>query len=421
MQESGTVNAALSNRRQSVVAVATVILSHKIALAPTKKQEEYFRQACGVARFTYNWALAEWERQYKAGLKPNECQLRRELNAIKSDQFPWMADVTKCAVQQGVKNLGIAYKNYFRDLKKTSKRKAQRPMFKRKGQHDSFRAENGPETFECRGKRIKLPRIGWIKMREELMFKGKPLSVTVSRVADRWFASVNVEIEHEVPKNHGGVVGVDLGVKTLATCSDGRTFDGPRALRKNLKKLQRLSRSHSRKVKGSANRRKAQMKLARMHARISNIRKDALHKMTTELTKSSSVIGIESLNVRGMMKNRKLARAIADIGMYEASRQFDYKAALYGCQIFEADRWFPSSKTCHVCEHVLDELNLSVRQWDCPKCGTTHDRDGNASMNLKNLAASYAVTACGIGSAGNSLRDIAKLPMMNQEQEEVSV
>jgi putative transposase len=384
-----------------------MILAHKIALDPNVEQAVYFARACGTARFAWNWALSEWQRQYKEGGKPSEAALRKQLNTAKREQFPWMLEVTKVAPQQAIKNLGAAFKRFFEG-------KAKYPRFKKKGLHDSFRAENGPGTFAFDEKRIKLPVVGWVKMRETLRLEGKILSATVSRVADRWFVSVTVEVAHQVPvRENQAVGGVDLGVKALATMSDGGAVEGPKALRSNLKKLRRLSRSLSRKVKGSANRRKAKAKIARLHARISNIRKDGLHKLTTELVNRFAVIGIEDLNVKGMMANGKLSRAVADMGFHEFRRQLDYKAAMAGTRIVVADRWFPSSKTCSDCGHVVPTLPLSVRDWVCPACGSVHDR--NAAINLMNIAASSAVTACGAGSSDDGLAPVVKLSAMKQE------
>jgi putative transposase len=395
-----------------------MILAHKIALDPNVEQAIYFARACGTARFAWNWALAEWQRQYKDGGKPSEAALRKQLNAAKREQFPWMLDVTKVASQQAIKNLGRAFSNFFNDLKKPKKeRRFGYPQFKKKGIHDSFRAENGPETFALEGKRIKLPVIGWVRMREALRFQGKVLSATVSRVADRWFVSVTVDVAHQIPvrENQVAVGGVDLGVKTLATMSDGSTVEGPKAFRSNLKKLKRLSRSLSRKVKGSANRRKARAKIARMHARIANIRKDSLHKLTSELVNKFSVIGIEDLNIKGMMANGKLSRAIADMGFYEFRRQLGYKSEMVGARIVVADRWYPSSKMCSDCNHVVQTLPLSVREWTCLECGSVHERDRNAAINLMNIAASSAVTACGAGSSGDGFAFVVKLSAMKQE------
>jgi putative transposase len=386
-----------------------MILAHKIALDPNVEQAVYFARACGTARFAWNWALSEWQRQYKEGGKPSEAALRKQLNTAKREQFPWMLEVTKVAPQQAIKNLGAAFKRFFEG-------KAKYPRFKKKGIHDSFRAENGPGTFAFDEKLIKLPVVGWVKMREILRLEGKILSATVSRVADRWFVSVTVEVAHQVPaRENQAVGGVDLGVKALATMSDGGAVEGPKALRSNLKKLRRLSRSLSRKVKGSANRRKAKAKIARLHARISNIRKDGLHKLTTELVNRFAVIGIEDLNVKGMMANGKLSRAVADMGFHEFRRQLGYKAAMAGTRIVVADRWSPSSKTCSDCGHVVPTLPLSVRHWVCPACGSVHDRDRNAAINLMNIAASSAVTACGAGSSDGGLAPVVKLSAMKQE------
>jgi putative transposase len=382
-----------------------ILLAHKIALDPNRAQSLYFARACGVARFAYNWALAEWRKQYRAGDKPNEVRLRRQLNSIKREQFPWMLEVSKTAPQQAIKNVGIAYKNFFEDLGKYRRgeiknQAIRRPDWKRKGKStDSFRADNGPgkadpNAVAVLGQRVKLPVIGWVRMHEALRFKGQIKSATVSRVADRWFVSLSVEMDHTPSaRENQAVAGVDLGVKVMATVSDGSTFGGPKALRRNLKRLKRMSRALSRKKKGSANRNKARRKLARLHARIANIRRDTLHKVTTSLVRRFSSIGIEDLNIRGMLSNRKLARAIADVGAYEFRRQLAYKAEMYGTGIVVADRWFPSSKRCSDCRWINADLTLSERKWACEGCGVVHDRDRNAAINLK-LAAESSLAAC---------------------------
>jgi putative transposase len=204
-------------------------------------------------------------------------------------------------------------------------------------------------------------------------------------------------------------------VKALATLSDGSTIDGPKALHKALTALRRRSRALSRKVKGSANRRKAARKVARLHARIANVRRDALHKATTEIVRRFDVIGIEDLNVRGMMANRKLARAVADVGMFEFRRQLEYKAAMQGARIVVASPWYPSSKTCSDCGHIHAGLTLADRKWTCDACGVVHDRDHNAAINLMIMAASSAVIACGAGRSG--LRREAKAKRTAAKQE----
>ena len=400
-----------------------MIIAHKIALDPTDEQRVYFARASGTARFAYNWALGEWKRQYESGEKPSEVTLRRQLNAIKREQFPWMFDVTKCAVQEAIIDLGVAFRNYFRDLgKPKGPGKAGRPCFKKKGIYDSFCAANETGTFRCEGKRIKVPIIGWIKMREAVRFSGILKRVTVSREANRWFACISIDTADIKPvEQPQEVVGVDLGVKVLATPSRGDPIAGPKAHETLLKRLRRTSRALSRKVKGSANRRKAQRKLARLHARIANIRKDATHKATTHLTKTFKRIGIEDLNVRGMAKNRHLSRSIMDGGFGEFRRQLEYKAQFYGATIVVADRWFPSSKTCSCCGSVKAELALSQRTFHCDDCGFECDRDLNAARVLERLAASSArqqpprLAACGEERSGAVRKSRVKRASMKQE------
>ncbi|KAF0112582.1 MAG: transposase-like protein [Rhodospirillaceae bacterium] len=221
--------------------------------------------------------------------------------------------------------------------------------------------------------------------------------------------AVDTPDNSHLPKaENQGTVGVDLGVSALATLSTGEIFEGPKAHKALLDRLQRLSRSLSRKVKGSQNRKKAKAKLARLHVRIGNIRKDALHQLTTSLTRRFHTIGIEDLNVKGMVKNRHLSRAVSDMGFFEFRRQLDYKATQRGGVIVVADRWYPSSKTCSVCSHKLETLSLSVREWMCPTCGVTHDRDVNTAINLKNLAVSSTVSACGEEGSGSGRKTRTK-------------
>lgn len=282
--------------------------------------------------------------------------------------------------------------------------------------HDRFTLTN--DQFSIDGCRIRIPNLGWVRMRESLRFAGKIMSTTVSRVADRWFVSIAVDTQddsHLPQAENQGAVGVDLGVSALATLSTGETISGPKPHKALLSRLQRLSRSLSRKQKGSANRKKAKSKLAKLHARIAAIRSDALHQLTTNLTRRFYTIGIEDLNVRGMVKNRHLARSVADMGFFEFRRQLEYKAAMRGGQIVVADRFYPSSKTCSDCGHRLEALPLAVREWTCPACGTRHDRDMNAAINLKNMAVSSTVSACGEEGAGRCRKTAVKPASVKQE------
>jgi putative transposase len=320
-----------------------------------------------------------------------------------------MLDVTKCAPQMAIIQLGQAFQNFFAG-------RAKYPTFRKKGRDDRFTLTN--DQFDIDGCRIRIPNLGWVRMRESLRFTGKILSATISRVADRWFVSITVDTPDNphLPKaENQGAVGVDLGVSALATLSTGETIPGPKAYRALLARLRRLSKSLSRKQKGSANRAKAKAKLARLHARIAAIRTDALHKLTTSLTRRFHTIAIEDLNVRGMMSNRHLARSIADMSFFEFRRQLEYKAAMRGGRVVVADRFFASSKTCSACGHTLETLPLSVREWTCPACGVIHDRDVNAAINLKNMAVSSTVSACGEEGSGLMRKRQVKPASVKQE------
>lgn len=371
-----------------------VIRGYKTELDTNNVQRTNLLKHCGAARFAFNWGLAEKQKAFEAKEKtPNAIELHRKLNALKKSDFPWMYEVSKCSPQEALRNLDRAYQNFFNKCKGkksgTFKGKLGFPRFKSKHRGiGSFRLTG---TIKVTNNSIQLPVLQTIKLKENgyLPTEGvKILSATVSEKAGRWFVSLQVEQEVADPKpKEPAIVGVDLGIKTLATVSDGTTYANPKALRNRLKKLKRLSKDVSRKIKGSENRKKAVKKLAKLHYHISNIRKDVLHKMTTHLTKTKSCIGIEDLNVSGMMKNHCLAQAIQDLGLGEWRRQLDYKGKLYGCGIVVADRFFPSSKLCRFCGCVNDKLTLADRLWTCD-CGVVHDRDFNASKNLEQLAVS---------------------------------
>ena len=387
------------------------VLTHRIELKPNKIQEARFRQCVGTSRFAYNWALAEW--QFEAGEKPNEAALRRQFNALKPVEFPWILDLPKAVPQQAIKNVGRAYQRFFQ-------KKSKFPRFKRRGVHDSARLDNGPGAFTFEGQRIRLPKIGWVRMREEVRFEGKPLSATLSRDANRWFISIPVEMKRPEPVCESPApVGIDLGVSTALTLSTGEKIDSPKPLKKDLQRMKRRSRQHSRKQKGSANRRKSAARLVKLHARIAYIRQDFLHKTTTELTQRFGLIGIEDLNVKGMMANATLSRAISDIGFYEFRRQLEYKTALSGGTVVVVDRWFPSSKTCSACGGYHESMPLSVREWTCAHCGAEHDRDVNAALNIQREAlATVSWTgshACGEEGAGVGRKTAVKPASMKQE------
>ena len=387
-----------------------MLLAHKIALDPNAAQRMYFARASGTARFAYNWALGEWQRQYKAGEKPNDTALRRQLNAAKRESFPWMYDVGKASVQEAIIDLGSAFRAFF-------EKRGKYPRFKRKDDRASFCAANEVGTLRAAGDRIKLPVIGWVRMREAVRFSGPLKRATVSREAGRWFVSLMIDTNDvqpvQQPCSH---VGVDLGVSALATLSTGEVIEGPKAHKALLGRLRRSNKALSRKRRGSANFRKAKTRLARLHARIGNIRRNAAHKLTTRLAKTYRVIGIEDLNVRGMAANRCLARSIMDGGFFELRRQLTYKAKLYGARVVVAGRWYPSSKTCSCCGVVKSTLALSQRMFGCDDCGFEAGRDHNAALNLASIAASSAVTACGETRSGPVRKSRVKRASVKQEE-----
>ncbi len=371
--------------------------AYRYELDPHNHQRTSLHRHAGVARFAYNWGLDQRIQLFKTNQgKARFTDAMRQhklLNSLKKTQYPWMYEVSKCAPQEALRDLHRAFQNHHRGRKRG--KRVGFPRFKRKGVRDSFRLTG---TIRFEGRRIQLPRIGKVRIKEkrDVYYKGRILSATVRRRADRWFVSVTVEEEPpDPPPVKGQAVGVDLGVKTLATLSDGTIFANPRALGRRLRKLRQLSKNLSRKEKGSKNREKAKMRLAKMYLRVFNIRQDTLHKVTSYLAKSHSKIVIEDLCVSGMMKNRRLARVIADVGFFEFRRQLEYKCRWYGSEFVVAARTFPSSKLCSQCGHRKRELSLSEREYHCEQCGLKIDRDLNAALNL--VAASWSETenACG--------------------------
>ncbi len=371
--------------------------SHTIKLKPTLDEQAYFRKACGVARFAYNWARTEWRRLYEAGEKPSAYGLVRQLNAVKGGQFPWMLEVTKMAPQYAIHNLGFAFKNFFRRCKNGEK--PGYPRFKRKGCRDSFQisdgALKGKTAVEVMGKHILVPRLGYVKMCERVRFVGPVKTAVVYEKNGKWYVSLVIETQKILRKpreNQGGIVGVDLGIKSFAVTSDGVFVENPKCYTRALDRACKYSRELSRKVKRSANWEKAKRKLALFHERVANMRKHFLHNLTFDLATTYKKVVIENLDVKGMMRGR-LARAIGDCGFYEFRRQLEYKCEWYGSELIVADRYFPSSKKCSGCGRLHD-MPLSKRQMRCD-CGIDLDRDLNAAINLKNLAGEASVLVCG--------------------------
>ena len=361
-----------------------MLRAHKIRLSPTFGQEQWLLQACGVARFCYNWGLAEWQRQYEVGGKPSAYALKKQLNAIKRQAFLWMYDVTKCAVDTGFRNLDAAFKNFFRRCKNGDTKKGY-PRFKsRKRSKKSFRMDGS--RVKLNGHWIKLEKLdGLINMAEPLRFGGEVKSVTISESAGRWYIAINVERELPEHKHPQESVGVDLGVKTLAVLSDGREFENQKLLRSELRKLKRLNQELSRRQKGSGRWWRTKDKLTKLHRKIANRRLDYQHKISTQIASTYRVIGVEDLNVAGLLKNHCLALSLADAGFGEIQRQLGYKAEWYGGLLVEIDRFFPSSKLCRHCGCTNTDLTLADREWICD-CGAVLNRDSNAAINIETEA-----------------------------------
>lgn len=388
-----------------------VTRGYKTELNLNNEQRTACLKHAGCARFAYNWGLARAIAAYRAtSNRPSAIELHRDLNALKQTDFPWMYEVSKCAMQEALRDLDTAYKHFFRRLKRKKegklKGKVGFPVFKKKSKGiGSFRLTGSIHVF---ADAIQLPRLGRLRLHEQdyLPMNAKVLSATVSEEAGHWFVSVQVEEEQDLPERTAPTaIGVDLGIKTLATLSDGTTFENPRALKHAQKRLRRLERQKSRRKKGSQNRKKTCRKLAKQHARVAHIRRDATHTLTTYLVKHHALIAIEDLHVAGMLKNHKLAQAVSDSNFGEIRRQLTYKAEIYGTCLVVINRFYPSSKTCSACGYVKDELSLQERTFVCEACGMVLDRDVNAAMNLLHEAlritdSSSGSHACGQSSSG---------------------
>ncbi|WP_107668349.1 RNA-guided endonuclease TnpB family protein [Cyanothece sp. BG0011] len=363
------------------------MLSFKTELKLNNKQRSLMAQHAGCARFAYNWGLAltkEILNHNQANpdnkLKfPTGIDLHKRFVAEVKSANSWLYQSSKCAPQQALRDLRVAWDRAFKKIAKP-------PKFKKKGVKDGFYLEG---SIKVEPLHIKLPRIGWVKT-YEILPSTQVKNVRITRKADRWFIAFKVDATPSILPKMGKIIGVDLGIKSLAVCSNGTVFENPRAYKKLKRKLAHLQRAVSRKVKGSNNRKKAIKALARLHYRISCIRKNVIHKLTSWLTKNHSVVVIEDLNVSGMLRNHRLANAIADSSLYECRRQLEYKAKLYDTQIIIADRFYPSSQLCFNCGH-RQKMPLHKRVFDCEKCKTIIDRDLNASINLASLAVSSTV------------------------------
>lgn len=377
--------------------------AYRTEIDPNQAQHTQLLKSCGVARFAYNWGLArrqahyeEWKTQpeeMRGKYKPlSHYDLKKEWNARKAAEFPWASEVSTHCMQSAMADLDRAFQNFFRRLKQGGKPGFPRFKSRKKGL-GGFRLYGCIHVAE---RHIQLPTFGLVRLKEHGYFPTegiKILNASVHETAGRWFVSLQVEQEVETlaPVNREAV-GVDVGVKSLAVLSDGTVFENPKPLRCAQRKLRRLQRSLSRKVKGSNNRKKAGRRVARLHYRVTCIRKNALHQASHAITKRYGVIGIEDLNVKGMVRNHCLAQAISDASFAELRRQITYKAGWRGGQVVLVDRWHPSSKICSGCGALKETLKLSERVYHCTGCGLEMDRDANAAVNLRLVAAKAADT-----------------------------
>jgi len=367
-----------------------MIFGHKIELKPNNVQKTLLRKHFGVARLAYNTCLQIWNDDYKAGLKPNVYTIKKKFNAIKEEKYPWIYEVSKCAAESAIMDLGKAFGNYFRNPDKF-----ERPVFKSKDTDNSFRMDNA--RFKLTETHVLLPKKLKIRLKEQFRFPDsiKLYNATVSSEGDKFFISIScetIEIPQINKNKNENVVGMDLGIKSLVVLSDGQVYENPKALKYKERTLRRRQQELSRKKKGSKNRRKAKYKLAKVHREIKNVRTDAINKITTDIAKNHKVVCMETLKPKNMMKNHNLAKSLSDASFGEIKRQMQYKCQRYGSKLVFAPSNYPSSQLCSSCGYRNEETkDLSIRSWVCPECGSYHNRDVNAAINLKRYAESQGM------------------------------
>jgi putative transposase len=351
----------------------------KTRLKLTPPQAVLMAKHAGISRFTFNWGLAIWRSLYAEGVKPNALVLKKFFNHHVKPVCPWIEEPGICqkVTQYAFEHLGRAFGNFFCG-------KSNYPKFKKKGRHESFTIDASGRPIPVGGTRLKLPTIGWVSTYESLPHVTTK-KFTISQAAGNWYISFTYEIEPSVTAKSRDFVGVDLGIKQLATLSCGVVIVNPQAFRKARSFLARMQRQLQRKQKGSKRYGRQKLRLAAAHQRVKNIRQDATHKATTYICKNHAVVAIENLNVSGMMANHKLAGAVADANFFEFGRQIEYKAQRYGSSVVLVDRWYPSTGLCSSCSHQ-QPMSLSVRIYECSACGLKADRDLNAALNLEQYA-----------------------------------
>jgi putative transposase len=364
--------------------------AYRYRFYPTTEQESLLRRTMGCARLVYNKALAArteawYERQERIDFVKTSFMLT---SWKKQEDLDFLNEVSSVPLQQGLRNLQKAFTNFWAG-------RAKYPNFKKK--HNGGSAEFTKAAFRWKDGQVFLAKcIEALPIRWSRDFPSgcEPSTITIQLEASgRWFASLLVDTDiGQLPKSDRSI-GLDVGITSLIATSNGDKIANPKHFKQLRKKLKRVQKALSRKQKGSNNRHKARLKVALVHAQITDARKDFLHKLTTQLVRKNQTIVVEDLAIKNMVKNHKLALAISDASWGELIRQLAYKCEWYGRELVKIDRWFPSSKRCGSCGHVVDKLPLNIREWECPKCGMNHDRDINAANNI--LAAGLAVSVCG--------------------------
>jgi putative transposase len=380
---------------------------------PTDRQKKLLSQLFGCVRVVWNEALFHCQEKYKQGeKKPKYTELSRRLTQLKkTEEKAWLANVSSIPLQQSLRDLEQAYSNLFKSCKGARKgRKVKAPKFKKRVAKQSARfTDNG---FKVNQHSVTLPKIGDLKIVWSRPLPSKPSSVTVIKdAANRYFLSFVVEIQALNLPNTDKSVGIDLGIIDFATFSNGEKVKSPKPLKKKLKKLKRLQRKFSRTTKGSKRRETARKKVAKLHAKIADTRKDFLHKLSTKVIRENQTVALEDLNTSGMVKNRKLARAISDLGWRIFRDMLTAKSEKYGRDLRIIDRWFASSQKCSCCGARGGKKELDVREWECLFCGVIHDRDLNASKNILNVAVGHTETQNG---RGEKVRVSEKKPHLSE-------
>ena len=354
--------------------------AYKFRIYPNKTQEILIQKTFGCVRFVYNYFLDKRITAYKEDkvtLTFNKCS--KELTELKQE-LTWLKEPDKCSLQNALKHLDIAFQNFF------NRENVGYPKFKsKKNRHKSYKTNFTNNNIVFEGNKIKLPKIGKVRIRDKQIPQGRILNATVSQTpSGKYFVSICcTDVEKPDFIRTDKYVGIDLGIKDFVITSDGDKYSNPKYLKQSLNKLAKLQRGLSRKTRGGSNWDKARIKVARLYERITNQRKDMLNKLSSELVRKYDVICIEDLQVSNMIKNHSLAQSISDASWSEFVRQLEYKSKWYGKELIEVDKFFPSSQTCNVCGYINKATkNLAVRTWVCPNCSAKHDRDINASINI---------------------------------------